>query len=198
MSTLADANKILADTTAVEDELLDELDDLDEPAHIREKRLQELQARMNALQEMKQKQFGELTPVQKEKEILEITTSVPRCIVLFHHPDFKKSLLVEDHLRSIARKYFSVKFVAIDVRGCGFLVDKLKLKVMPVVVCFKDGITIDRIEGFDGIRGAVDSCSKEEYEGRLQKSPIFADQKIADKSIFGFSKRDDDDSDLDD
>ena len=46
--------------------------------------------------------------------------------------------------QKLASKYFETKFAKIDVEKSKFFVDKLKIRVLPAVLCFIDGIVVDR------------------------------------------------------
>jgi len=48
-------------------------------------------------------------------------------------------------LQSLATQHFETKFAMLDVEKAKFFVDKLKIRVLPAVICFEKGIVIDRL-----------------------------------------------------
>ncbi|GMF23643.1 unnamed protein product [Phytophthora fragariaefolia] len=56
------------------------------------------------------------------------------------------------HLAKLARKHIECKFVKINAEKAPFFVEKLVIRVLPTVVCFKDGVAFpERVIGFDGL-----------------------------------------------
>lgn len=47
-------------------------------------------------------------------------------------------------MQTLASRHFETKFAKINVVKAKFFVDKLKIQVLPAVICFKNGIVIDR------------------------------------------------------
>jgi len=45
------------------------------------------------------------------------------------------------------------KFVSINAERCPFFIAKLKVQVLPTIICFMDGISVDRIVGFEELGG---------------------------------------------
>lgn len=51
-----------------------------------------------------------------------------------------------------------VRFARADVRDVPFVVEKLKIRVLPCVLAFRDGVVVDRVLGFEGLgSGGVDA-----------------------------------------
>jgi len=48
-------------------------------------------------------------------------------------------------LQTLAPQHFETKFAKIDVEKAKFFVNKLKIRVLPAVICFEKGIVIDRL-----------------------------------------------------
>ena len=46
--------------------------------------------------------------------------------------------------QKLSEKYFEVKFAKINVDIAKFFVEKLKIRVLPNLVCFQKGLVIDR------------------------------------------------------
>lgn len=105
-----------------------------------------LPVRAERLNEMKDSQHGSYQLVTSEKALLDVTTSKtsPRVIVHFFHKDFRRCKIMDSHLEPLAKKHFKTRFVKIDVESAPFLVERLQIQVLPCVIAFKDGISVDR------------------------------------------------------
>ncbi|KAJ1558898.1 hypothetical protein HK096_008380, partial [Nowakowskiella sp. JEL0078] len=154
-----------------DDALLAELEngeDIEESA-LREKRIEELQKQFEKIKEYQQNNHGTYTDVRHDKDVLEITTSDDLCIVHFYHPEFRRCQIIDSHLATLAPKHFRTRFVKVDVMKAPFLVEKLKVQVLPSIICFIKGIAVDRVVGFDELGGS-DSFTTTTLEIRLAKS----------------------------
>ncbi|CAB4374418.1 uncharacterized protein OCT59_004272 [Rhizophagus irregularis] len=185
-----------------DDELFEELEKDDDfaLASFREQRMEQLKKEMVKLQEMSQNEHGLYTEVANEKEILKITTNAKLCVVHFFHKEFRRCQIMDKHLLEIARRHFKTKFVKINVENAPFLVEKLHIQVLPCVVAFVDGISVDRIIGFEEL-GNTDDFTAAILEFRLSQSGVITKQestkKEERKSILGFAEGNDDDDDDD-
>jgi len=45
----------------------------------------------------------------------------------------------------LAPRHFETKFAKMNVEKAKFFVSKLKIQVLPIVICFENGIVIDRL-----------------------------------------------------
>ncbi|XP_033115608.1 phosducin-like protein 3 [Anneissia japonica] len=190
-TTAKEADEILEDEALAEEKLLEDLEREELPSHIREARLSELKDQMQQFQNLKEKDYGKYSEILKEKDILEVTTNERHVILHFYHQDFRRCAIVDKHLQSLSQKHFQTKFCKVDAEKALFFVKKLKVQVLPTVICFRDGIVIDRLIGFEEL-GNTDSFSTEQFERRLAKSGVIQlgdVQPEENKSIFGFARR---------
>lgn len=58
------------------------------------------------------------------------------------------------------------------VDNAPFLVTKLKVQVLPCVICFIDGVGVDRIVGFEGLSFTPDNFTTKDLEARLLGSGV--------------------------
>jgi hypothetical protein len=65
--------------------------------------------------------------VKDEKDFLLITTSTPKVICHFYHPDFRRCSLMTKHLETLAEKHFTTKFIKLQAEKAPFLVERLKV-----------------------------------------------------------------------
>lgn len=81
------------------DDLLDELaDDTAFMSNIRERRMAELRAQVQELEEMKQREHGTYQEVMNEKEVMNVTTTSKICVVHFFHKEFRRCMIMDKHL----------------------------------------------------------------------------------------------------
>lgn len=69
----------------------------------------------------------------------------------FFHKDFEKCLIMDRHLSELAPQLMSIKFAKIDVDKCPFLVERLRVNVLPCVLLFHNDVAVDRIIGFEDL-----------------------------------------------
>jgi hypothetical protein len=84
-----------------------------------------------------------------------------------------------------------------NVDNAPFLVVKLKVQVLPCVLSFVDGVSVDRIVGFEGLGYTQDTFTTKDLEGRLLSSGVIQRAKTtADAGVnFGARAAKKDDSD---
>lgn len=86
-----------------------------------------------------------------------------------------------------------------NVENAPFLVTKLKIQVLPCVLSFIDGVSVDRIVGFEGLGYTPDSFTTKDLEARLLASGVIQRAKATDNggvkqgTKIGHSEESDDD-----
>jgi len=120
---------------------------------------------------------GAYTPVTDERQVLAHTTTSKFSVVHFFHKDFNRCKIMDSHLEALARKHFDTKFTSIDVEKAPFLVERLKVRVLPCVIAFVDGKSVDRIEGFAEL-GNTDGFSTKMLELRLLACGVLVREKV--------------------
>jgi len=120
---------------------------------------------------------GAYTPATDEHQVLTHTTTSKFSVVHFFHKDFNRCKIIDSHLEVLARKHFDTKFTSIDVEKAPFLVERLKVRVLPCVIAFVDGKSVDRIEGFAEL-GNTDGFSTKMLELRLLACGVLVREKV--------------------
>lgn len=163
-----------------EDALIAELEEDDDGAvsAMRERRLEQLHAEVSRAKLMKETSHGTYMEIKDEKNLMDITTSTKLSVVHFMKPDFNRCRIMDEKLRVLAEKHFDTRFVSINVDNAPFLVVKLGIKVLPCVIAFKDGVSTDRIIGFEGVGWKPDSFTVSELEERLLASGVLVRAKM--------------------
>eukprot|EP00798_Chlamydomonas_sp_ICE-L_P014946 gene14946-21002_t len=143
--------------------------------------------RIAQLQEEKEKRakkvfagHGTVTEIQ-EGEFLEIVTKTAEVVCHFFHPDFERCKLMDKHIARLAPRFFETRFIKVNAQDCPFFTVKLEIKILPCVVVFKAGVSVDRIIGFDEL-GAKDGMTFETIalENRLLASGVITPPQAMD------------------
>lgn len=128
---------------------------------------------------------GLLTEIAHEKDLITFSSSERQVAIHFFHPKFERCALLDRHLTVLARLHPTTLFLKANVLNCPFLTQKLKITVLPCLITFKDGISKDKIVGFEEL-GNSDKFSTGALEWRLGESGII-DPRENRKPIFGFA-----------
>ena len=102
-----------------------------------------------------------------EKEFFEfIESKKERIVVHFSHEKFERCKIVDMHLKQIAYDHPESLIIKLDAENAQFLVNKLKIQVLPVICFFKNGNLKDRLVGFEDF-GNRDDFKTAELAQRL-------------------------------
>ncbi|KAI8470204.1 MAG: thioredoxin-like protein [Monoraphidium minutum] len=112
-----------------------------------------------------------------EGDFLEITTTTENVVVHFYHRDFERCKIVDRHLAALAKRYMETRFIKISAPDSPFFTVKLGIKVLPCVVLFKDGVSVDRVVGFDQL-GGKDDFATAAFEGRLKAANMVTSARL--------------------
>ncbi|CDO71293.1 hypothetical protein BN946_scf184908.g50 [Trametes cinnabarina] len=168
-----------------EDEIFAELEaeiENDSSAAFRERGVEQLKREMNQLQQMRNDGHGQYREVTDEKEVIRLTANKPRCVVHFFHHKFKRCEIMDKHLARIAPKYFNTLFIKVFVENVPWLVEKLAIKVLPCVMTFLNGVSKDRIVGFEEL-GNTDQFDTATLEWKLLNSGVIQKEESSGPSI---------------
>ena len=75
-------------------------------------------------------------------------------------------------MQALAPKHLDTRFLRINVEHAPFLVTKLKIQVLPCVLAFVDGVSRERIIGFEGLGYNEDTFTTKDLEARLLKAGV--------------------------
>lgn len=139
---------------------LDDLDIMDEEEEkmmrsIKEQRLayaKETYAETQTNKTLGHGSYDEIT----EEQFLPTVTKTKYVVVHFYHGDFERCKIVDMHLKKIAPVHTETRFVNLDAEKSPFFIEKLQIQVLPTIICFEDGVSIDRIVGFEDLGGEDD------------------------------------------
>jgi thioredoxin-like negative regulator of GroEL len=108
----------------------------------------EMKGHYQELQENKIKGHGDYREITEQEFLPQVTTS-KNVVVHFYHKDFERCKIVDHHLREIARNHLEAKFLYLNAEKAPFFIQKLQIQVLPTIICFIDGIAVDRVVGFE-------------------------------------------------
>ncbi|KAF9534202.1 thioredoxin-like protein [Crepidotus variabilis] len=167
------------DDEAIFAELEEEIEN-DSNEQIREQGMRLLKEEMDRMKNMKENQHGKYTEVIDEKEVIRASAREPRCVIHFYHSNFQRCEIMDRHLQRLAPKYYNTRFMRVFVENVPWLVEKLAIKVLPCVIAFIDGVTKDRLVGFEEL-GNEDGFDTAVLELRLTQCGVISKQ--ADSSL---------------
>lgn len=145
-----------------------EEDDLES---LRKKRIQAMKKAQQQKQEWLAQGHGQYEEIPEEKEFFEVCKKNQRVAVHFYRDSTMRCKIVDMHMAALAPKHLETKFCKINAEKCPFLVQRLKIKVLPTICLAKDGKTVDWVIGFDDL-GGVDDFPTEMLEWRLGHKDI--------------------------
>ncbi|EFJ07440.1 hypothetical protein SELMODRAFT_448446 [Selaginella moellendorffii] len=149
---------------------LDELMDDPELERLHADRIASLKREAEKRQVLQRQGHGEYREVAEEDFLGEVTGS-DKVVCHFYHREFFRCKIINKHLKALAPKHFETKFIMVDAEKCPFFVSKLKIKTLPCVILFRNGIASERIVGFEEL-GGVDDFPTATLEKLLIKKGI--------------------------
>ncbi|KAF7874870.1 hypothetical protein EAF04_002044 [Stromatinia cepivora] len=159
-----------------EDALIASLEEDPAVDAFREQRIQQLHFEFTRAKSQKTQGFGNYTEIKEEKDLMDLTTEVKYAVVHFSKDDFARCGVMDTHLSTLAPKHLDTRFLKIDVENAPFLVTKLNVKILPCVLVFIDGRSVDRIVGFEGLGYTPDTFTTKDLESRLLASGVIKRQ----------------------
>jgi hypothetical protein len=118
------------------DKLLDEVDDQFLQSH-REQRLQQLKAQFSEINSAIGSGNVGVQTATKELDVMSCVTSNETVIIHFFQENFEKCYVINKFMDQLSERHLTVKWVRINVATAPFLVEKLKIKVLPCLVIYK-------------------------------------------------------------
>ena len=120
---------------------------------------------------------GEYSEIPEEKEFFNVTKGSDMCVIHFYREETFRCKIFDKHFNLLAKKHLETKFCKIDAEKCPFLCDRLKIRVIPSVLCIKNQQTTAHIMGFAEL-GNTDEFTTEMLEWRLAHVSIIGCKHI--------------------
>jgi len=170
--------QLLAATLEVEKQVDAELerlekavDDEDELEVLRRKRLESMKSAQKQRQEWLASGHGVYEELADESEFFAASKKSRFFVCHFFRSSTPRCKIVDKHLALLAPRHVETRFARIDAERAKFLVDRLRIKIMPTICLAKDGKTVDYIAGFDDL-GGIDEFSTETMEWRIARAGV--------------------------
>jgi len=169
-------NQILAVADRVEEQLDDEIERLnnleeDDLDRIRKNRIEEMKRGAIQKVEWEKNGHGSYSELKDEKEFFEATKKSTNAVVHFYRDSTFRCKIVDQHMEKLARQHIECKFMKIDAERSKFLVERLKIKIIPTIALIKNHQTCDYIVGFQDL-GNTDDFSTEMLEWRIARANV--------------------------
>lgn len=81
----------------------------------------------------------------------------------FYHRDFARCQIMHHHLRKLASQHIEAKFININAEKAPFFVDKLKVRMMPTLIYFVNGVATGKQVGFEGLSDGMPEGKEDEW-----------------------------------
>ncbi|KAL4735487.1 thioredoxin-like protein [Aspergillus similis] len=138
--------------------------------------------------------------LKSDQALLDYTTQTQRCVIHFAHPEFVRCATMDDHIRALASRHQDVRFARVDVRETPFVVEKLKIRVLPCVIGFSDGVAVERVLGFEGLgpggTAGLEGFNTASLEKRLLRNGILSQARFGADDEEESDRNSDEDSDV--
>ncbi|KAF2861945.1 thioredoxin-like protein, partial [Piedraia hortae CBS 480.64] len=90
---------------------------------------------------------------------LTLTTTEARCVVHFAKEEFARCRTMDTALEQLAKRHVETRFVRLEATEAPWVVERLKVRVLPCVMGFVGGKSVARITGFEGLGGGREEQS---------------------------------------
>jgi hypothetical protein len=147
------------------DEEIHKLDNLEEDdfEDLRRRRLDELKNKAKRDQELVGMGHGEYSEIASERDFFDIAKKSKHLVCHFFRPSTWRCDIVDKHLKELARKHIECRFIKINAEKAPYLVEKLRIIMLPTITLITNGKTEHSIIGFDEM-GGRDTFETEDLE----------------------------------
>lgn len=167
---LLEASRVIEEQIDAEIEKLDKMAD-DDLEGLRQKRLDAMKKFEKKKRDWLQKGHGEYSELASEPDFFEACKASEHVVVHFYRQSTFRCKIVDKHLAILAQKHVETRFCKISVDKAPFLCERMKIRVLPTIVLFKDFKSKDFIIGFDDL-GGVDDFTTDMLEWRIARSGV--------------------------
>lgn len=142
----------------------EEDDDEDyELRRIRRARLQQMKSAKQEVIENKAKGHGQYREIVQDEFLAEVTSS-KYTVCHFYHREFPRCTIMNHHLAKLAPQHLETKFIHINAEKAPFFVDKLRVRTMPTLIFFVDGVATGKLIGFEGLSDNMPEGKEDEWK----------------------------------
>jgi hypothetical protein len=167
---LLQATNIIENKIDAELQRLETLDE-DDIEVLRQRRLDALKKHASQKQEWISQGHGSYSEITAEKEFFDVCKKSHKVVCHFYRDSTFRCKIVDKHLSLLAQQHVETRFIKLSVDKAPFLVERLKIKVLPTIALVKDSKTKDYIIGFDDL-GGIDEFTTEMLEWRIARAEV--------------------------
>lgn len=154
-------DRLLATLEAAEEKVDDEIARMDrmeedELEKLRRKRLEQMKKVAKQKAEWKAAGHGVYAELTDEKTFFSELKKSKRAIVHFFRPTTWRCEIIDKHMGILAAKHPESRFLKVNAEKCPFLVERLRIVMLPTITLIKEGRTDHAIIGFDEMGGSDD------------------------------------------
>jgi hypothetical protein len=165
--------RLLETLEAAEDAIDDEIHKLermdeDDMERLRRERVEQMKKMAKQQAEWRAAGHGSYSDLADEKDFFASLKKSKRAVVHFYRGSTWRCEIVDKHLSKLAPKHMETKFSRINAEKCPYLVERLRIMMLPTILLVKDGKTDHSIIGFDEM-GGDDEFPTEVFEAVLLK-----------------------------
>ncbi|PFH31974.1 thioredoxin domain-containing protein [Besnoitia besnoiti] len=142
----------------------------DDMSHWREKRMQQIKEARSKQDAYRQQGHGKYEEITEE-EFLPSVTKSQLAVCHFFSPSFERCKVMDKHLSELAPLHLETRFIKLNAEKAPFFTDKLRVRCLPSVVLFKDGIAVHTVVGFTEL-GGIDDFRRSKLERLLIKYKV--------------------------
>ncbi|XP_022916982.1 thioredoxin domain-containing protein 9 [Onthophagus taurus] len=174
MSKLED--QLLQVTKVIEkqvDAAIEKIENLDvnDIENIRQQRIKELKEKEQKRIDWLANGHGQYDELKEEKQFFEIIKKSDNIVLHFYTNTNERSRIVDMHMKKLAPKHIETLFTKINAEKSPFLSERLKIKIIPTIVCIQKGILVDKIIGFSTL-GNRDDFTTDVFEWRIAQNQV--------------------------
>jgi thiol-disulfide isomerase/thioredoxin len=166
---------------------------------LREKRLKEIKNLELQRLENLAKGHGQYREIVQDEFLSEVTGSF-HVICHFYHKEFPRCQIMNHHLQKLAQRHDETKFIFINAEKAPFFVEKLKIRTMPTLIFFEDGVALGKQIGFEGLSDLMCAGKEDEWKtvhlamilaknGMVNASKIVDDEEEKNRAQETFEER---------
>jgi hypothetical protein len=128
-------------------------DDDDELLFLRERRMAAMKKQSEKSAEWRIKQHGSYREIGQDdffNIVVREKGGSEDVAVHFYHKDFERCKVMDRYLQDLTPSMMHIKIVKIDAEKAPFLVERLRITMLPCVLLFHNDVNVDRIVGYEG------------------------------------------------
>ena len=114
---------------------------------------------------------GTYSEIADEREFFDTCKKSQHVVCHFYRDSTFRCKIVDKHLEALARQHIETKFVKINAEKVVFLIERLRIKVMPTIALIRDNKPIDYIVGFNDL-GNTDDFKTDMLEWRIATTGV--------------------------